>query len=144
MIVTLKICQYAVDTILFMPFDQDFTDSSLPAFEQFQSVSGLNVNYDKSEIFPIGSLKDTTLPLYTWKKHQKFPQGKKSMVSKFFHDMVILVNQKYIPLIMKLENIIKIWSTRYLTIYGKTSVIKVLTITAMRPNVCSTLTSLLW
>ncbi len=35
-----------------------------------------------------------------------------------------MVNQNYIPLIIKLENIIRIWSTKDLTIYGKTSVIK--------------------
>ncbi len=59
------IWQYADDAILFMPFDQDSIDSSLLAFEQFESVSGLKVNYDKSEIFPIGSIKHTILPLYT-------------------------------------------------------------------------------
>ncbi len=40
------------------------------------------------------------------------------------HDTVAMVNQNYMPLIIKLENVIKIWFTRDLTIYGKTSVIK--------------------
>ncbi len=45
--VTHKICQYADDTILFMLFDQYSIDSSFLDFEQFQSVSGLKINYDK-------------------------------------------------------------------------------------------------
>ncbi len=122
--VTHKICQYADDTILCMPFDQDSIDSSLLAFEQFQNVSGLKVNYDKSEIFPICSIKHTILPLYN-RKHIKWsPQGIIALGINVSHDTVALVNQNYMPLIIKLENVIKIWSTRDLTIYGTTSVIK--------------------
>ncbi len=61
------ICQYADDTIHIMPFDQDLIDSSLLAFEQFQSVSDLKINYDKSDIFPIGYIEHIILPLYTYK-----------------------------------------------------------------------------
>ncbi len=52
------------------------------------------------------------------------PQGIKALGINVSHDTVALVNQNYMPLIIKLENVIKIWSTRDLTIYGKTSVIK--------------------
>ncbi len=107
-----------------MQFDQDSIDSSLLAFEQFQSVSGLKVNYYKSEIFPIGSIKHTMLPLYTRTNIKWSPQGIKALGIHVSHDTVALVKQNYMPLINKLENIIKIWSTRDLTIYGKTSVIK--------------------
>ncbi len=103
-----------------MPFDQDSIVSSLLTFEQFQSVSGLKVNYDKSEFFAIDSIKHTILPLYTRKNIKWSPQGIKVLGINVSHDTVALVNQNYMPL----ENVIKIWSTRDLTIYGKTSIIK--------------------
>ncbi len=100
-----------------MPFDQDSIDSSLLAFEQFLSVSGLKLNYDKSEIFPIGSIKHTILPLYTCKNIKWPPHGIKGLGINVSHDTVVLVIQNYMPLIIKLEKVIKIWSTRDLTIY---------------------------
>ncbi len=81
--VTHKIWQYVDDTILFMQFDQDSIDSSLLAFEQFQSVSGLKVNYNKSEIFPIDSIKHTILPLYTCKNIKWSLQWIKALGSMF-------------------------------------------------------------
>ncbi len=48
-----KICQYADDTILFMPFDVQSIDVTLT---QFQAISGLKVNFNKTEIFPLGPL----------------------------------------------------------------------------------------
>ncbi len=90
-----KICQYADDTILFMTSDQDSIDSSLLVFEQFQSVSGIMVNYDKSEIFPIGFIKHTILPLYTHKNIKWSPQGIKALGINVSHDTVALVNQNY-------------------------------------------------
>ncbi len=40
------------------------------------------------------------------------------------HETIALIIQNYMSLIIKLENIIKIWYTRDRTIYGKTSVTK--------------------
>ncbi len=52
-----KICQYADDTILFMPFDVQSIDATFDIFEQFQAISGLKITFNKTEIFPIGPLK---------------------------------------------------------------------------------------
>ncbi len=59
-----KICQYADDTILFMPFDVQSIDATFDTFEQFQAISGLKVNFNKTKIFPLAPLKETKMSLY--------------------------------------------------------------------------------
>ncbi len=52
-----KICQYADDTILFIPFDVQSIDATFDTFEQFQAMSGIKLNFNKTEIFPLGPPK---------------------------------------------------------------------------------------
>ncbi len=42
-----------------------FCPSIIECPNQYVQLLGLKVNYDKSKIFPIGSIKHTILPLYT-------------------------------------------------------------------------------
>ncbi len=58
-----QICQYADDTIPFMHFDVQSIDATFDTFEQFQAISGLKVNFNKTEIFPLGPLKETKMSL---------------------------------------------------------------------------------
>ncbi len=58
-----NIVQYADDTILIMPFEIESIDTTFDTFEEFQEMSGLKVNFDKTEIFPLGPIKDTAIPL---------------------------------------------------------------------------------
>jgi len=62
----LSILQYADDTLLFMDHDHDLENArnmklSLCAFEQ---LSGLKINFHKSEIFCFGAAQES-LPQYT-------------------------------------------------------------------------------
>ncbi len=61
--VTHKICQYADDTVLFVPFVQDSINSSLLAFEEFQSMSGISNRLYKTYHFTIVHLQGNKSPL---------------------------------------------------------------------------------
>ncbi len=119
-----KISQYADDTVLFSLFDKKSIDAALDVFEKFRVISGLSVNLDKTEIFPIGSLKNTDANLYNKHDVKWSPNCVKALGIHITHDRQALIHLNYDPLKIKVENIIKIWSQRNLTIYGKVAIIK--------------------
>ncbi len=47
-----------------MPFRIKSIDTNFDTFEKFQEISGLKVNFDKTEIFPLGPIKDIAILLY--------------------------------------------------------------------------------
>jgi hypothetical protein len=96
-------------------FDTDSIDTVCATFEQFEHVSGLKVKFDKTEIYLIGSLKGTQIPLYTKNNIKWSPDSIKSLGIHITYDKIAL---------NKLNYIIKVWSLRNFTIYGKVAVIK--------------------
>ncbi len=119
-----KISQYADDTSLFLPFDIRSIDAALDTFHTFQGVSGLKVNLDKTEIFPIGSLRNSQQNLYSKHGVKWSHSGVKVLGIHLSHNKQSMVHENFDPLKIKIENIIKIWSQRSLTLYGKVAIIK--------------------
>ena len=60
-----KISQFADDTNIFIHFDKNSLQGVTDAFVEFQNNTGLKVNYDKTSIYRIGSIKNTKAMLYT-------------------------------------------------------------------------------
>jgi hypothetical protein len=57
----LSILQYADDTILFMEHDIDKAKNMKLLLNAFEQLSGLKINFHKSEIFCFGQAKDYEL-----------------------------------------------------------------------------------
>ena len=56
---TFKIKQYADDTHVFSLFEPQSIKEILKVFEEFSTVSGLQINYTKTEVLMIGAIKNT-------------------------------------------------------------------------------------
>ena len=56
-----KISQYADDTIVYIDGSCESLTETLETLDNFAPFSGLQVNYDKSTIFRIGSLKSSNV-----------------------------------------------------------------------------------
>jgi hypothetical protein len=119
-----KIAQFADDTCLFLELNDTSIDEALKVFESFQHISGLKINYDKTELFPIGRIRGNILPLYTNHNIKWSPTGVKVLGIYITHIKKDLVSKNYNPAIAKIENIIKIWKQRNLTLFGKVAIIK--------------------
>jgi exonuclease III len=119
-----KISQFADDTCLFLKYDVRTLDNTLQAFDQFKEISGLTVNYDKTELFPIGAIKESELPLYSRRNIKWSPKGIKILGIHITHNKKELLLKNYKQIVSKLDNIIKIWKRRSLTLHGKVQVIK--------------------
>ncbi len=63
-----KLTQYADDTNIFSVFDANSLNNIIETFDFIQRNTGLKVNYDKTSIYRIGSLKHSDATLYTQKQ----------------------------------------------------------------------------
>ena len=119
-----KICQLADDTTLFL----DNVESIIQAvkiFQKFKKFSGLNMNLEKSEVIPIGTLKlkEVILPKCVSKlvvNRTAF----KTLGIYFSHDINESVNLNFEPKLNAMETIMNIWSARKLSLKGKVLIIK--------------------
>ncbi len=62
-----KISQYADDTNLFSMYDKHSLDGIIHIFRIIEDSLGLKVNYDKTNIYRIGSIRNSVARLYTQK-----------------------------------------------------------------------------
>ncbi len=62
-----KLTQYADDTNLFTLYNTDSLNSIIHTFSEIQKQTGLKINYDKTSIYRIGSIRHSNAKLYTLK-----------------------------------------------------------------------------
>ncbi len=113
------ISQYADDTIVTLAYSENNLKITIEIFELYAKYSGLKVNYDKTEIMPLGSIKynyNILLP----ESRMRWTTGPiTSLGVKLCHRTEDLIKLNYSKAMTKITNNIKIWSKRYLTLYGK-------------------------
>ncbi len=59
-----KIGQFADDTTLLLLYSKANLTNTFNLFNNFEQISGIKVNYDKIEIFPVGTLRECNVRLY--------------------------------------------------------------------------------
>ena len=119
-----KIEQYADDTYMAFLFEKESLDQIINTLDKFQIISGLKVNYDKTEILRIGSLKNSEAKLYT-QKNLKWTNDPANLLGiNVGTNLGEVTEQNFEKLIKKMENITKIWLSRQLTLIGRIVIIK--------------------
>ena len=117
--------QFADDTSVASPFDQENINKCLQIFEYFRQNSGFTLNYDKTQLYRIGSLRDSDSKCYTeypiqWTNKPIDVLG----VVVTHRDNLLSLN--YNVVIDKMKSVYQAWSTRSLTLIGKVCVINTL------------------
>ena len=116
--------QYADDTSAFLDGSQQSLNETLSELSNYAKYSGLNVNFDKTQVIWIGRNKYSTDAIKTkW----RLTWGKTNFKLLGIHfdvdlDKIISINYK--EKIIKIEKLIKSWKRRYLTPIGKITVVK--------------------
>ena len=122
----IKLSQYADDTQILLDGSEKSIRNTVNLLNNFTKISGLKVNYNKSELAPLGRSR---MEIYT----HNFSPGMKITVDKMkILGITIPTNGKYEDLIklnydekkVKIKNIIQSWSKRSLTLFGKVTIIK--------------------
>ena len=112
-----KLAQYADDTWVVIKAEKDSYDALFEEIQQFEINTGLKVNYDKTQILRIGSLRHSNAKFYSnlpliWSDHLNvlgidiYPETEKTL-------------KNYESVIKKMNKILDQWSLRGLTVIGK-------------------------
>ena len=126
-----KISQYADDTSVFLDGSEKSFNEMLKKLEDFANISGLKINFEKTQLIWIGSKKFDTSSIKTKWKLLWGKQTFKLLGINFNTDLTKMMEQNYTPKIRALENIVESWEKRNLTPLGKITAIKVLFIPAI-------------
>lgn len=114
----LKIKQLADDMTLFLQDRQDMLQAQ-HIIQHFGRFSGLKLNVDKTKVMALGTQKtEHNLPFST--------TNKMKILGIYFNNTAMAKNiqENWVHRLEKLNNLIKMWSMRDLSIHGKSVVIK--------------------
>ena len=95
-------------------------------FDTFSIYSGLKPNKSKCEIAGIGVLKGVSMELCGMECINLAKNSAKTFGFHFSYNKQIENEKNFIKLIKKIENVLKIWITKNLTVQGKITIFKTL------------------
>ena len=125
-----KISQYADDTTLFLDGSENSLKNTLITLQWFYKLSGLKINFDKTKIIWIGSMRESDRRFckennLDWKKEFK------ALGIKFNNNLEDIENLNFTPKLTEIKNMLKLWRCRALTPIGKITVIKTLALSKL-------------
>lgn len=118
-----KTALFADDLNMFLQFDKVTLMEVTKEIDQFGTETGFKVNYDKTSISRIGSLKDSNAQIYTSKPFRWTNSPPKILGITVCTDISKMRQDNYNCVLKKVEHISKIWANRNLSIMGKNVVI---------------------
>ena len=118
---------YADDTTFFLK-DKESVKKVMNVFDTFSIYSGLKRNKSKCEIAGIGVLKGVSMELCGMECIDLTKNSVKILGIHFSYNKKIENEENFIKLIKKIENVLKIWRIRNLTVQGKITIFKTLAI----------------
>jgi exonuclease III len=116
-----KISQYADDTCLYVA-DLHSIRNALLVFERFAKCSGLKINRDKSEAIWIGASSNFRHKPYGL----RWTEGATYLGVYISNDMHEMSEKNFRTKMQKIEEILKLWTLRKLTLRGKVTVVNTL------------------
>ena len=120
----IKLCQYADDTTLTLDGSEKSFQEALSMLETFGNVSGLGLNYKKTEAFWIGSMSNSKVILFP-EKNFKWPEQKvKALGVWFSNDPQISLSLNLFEKLEAARKCLTSWSLRRLSLIGKIVVLK--------------------
>jgi len=127
--VDILLSAYADDTTIYVQ-DIESLERVIGILNRFHSLSGLKINFDKSELLALGSLRDD-LPNIDH-IDLKFTTHPVRLLGVYFHaNLDNMFDLNFAPKLKKLKEILRIWSTRDLTPIGKITIVKSLALSQL-------------
>ena len=113
-----KHAQYADDLWALLQANQSSLDEILNEFRQFERFSGLQTNYNKTQIMRIGSLRDSNAKFYVDKPIQ-WTDKLKILGFHINSDIEYMTKLNYDEILEKFKKTLNIWKARSLTLIGR-------------------------
>lgn len=118
-----KLIQFADDLNLPLLFDHETLYEVENTLDSFEMTMGLKVNYNKTSIYRIGSLKDSNARIYTGKPFHWTNNAIKILGINIDHDFIAAQRVNLYSILDKANNVCKLWAHRQLSLIGKVTVI---------------------
>ena len=118
--------QFADDMDMYLLYEEKTLVTVLEVLDWFQKNTGFSVNYDKTQIYRIGSLKNSHDKLISQKnlKWTNEPINVLGINIARSNDQQLKLN--YSPICVKVRNIFKRWARRRLSLFGKIKIVNTL------------------
>ena len=126
-----KLSQFADDTQCILDGTQNSLNESINMLECFEVISGMKVNFDKSEIAKLGITKHEEFIL---NKEVKFTDNHMKILGiniPINGEYNMLIDLNYNMILQKIKQTLGQWSKRTLTLYGKSTIVKSLILPQM-------------
>ena len=120
----IKLSQYADDTTLFLKGDKHSLEVVMDILRWFNRLSGLGINREKNKVIRIGALRDRRM---SWEGKFGLEWTHSFVVLGIHYDVNNLSETTDTNLYLKINDIkklIRTWSSRALTPYGKVTIVK--------------------
>ncbi len=114
-----KLTQYADDTNIFTLFETNSLKSIIDMFAILQKQTGLKVNYEKTNIYRIGSLRHSSAKLYTQKTFKWVTNPITVLGTYISNDPAEVLELNYNAILNKIVKITELWGNRELSLIGK-------------------------
>ena len=118
---------YADDTTFFVS-DLNSILEIIKLFDEFSKFSGLKLNRSKCEVCGIGVKKGEVTALCGFKNVDLTTDSVKILGVHFSYNKDICRQRNFLDVVKKIENVIKVWRLRCLTLLGKICIFKTLAI----------------
>ena len=118
--------QYADDADIFSIYNKKSYDSIFQCLENFRNMSGFTLNYDKTSIFRIGSIKNTDAMLISQRAVSWTNEPVNFLGIWISNNMEETMRLNYQPLIDKAKLLLSDWTKRNLSLLGKVTIINTL------------------
>ena len=122
----LKISQYADDTTLFMDGSKESFEYCVHTILEYAKFSGLNMNFDKTQVICLGSLRNKQIHYMPNIPIQWNPQTFTLLGIEFNVELKNIMDNNIRLKMAQMRNIMKNWSKRNLTPLGRITVLKTL------------------
>ena len=113
---------------MFSLFDQESLQEILDILTHFETNTGLKLNYDKSTVYRLGSLRNSDAIYYTTKQLIWTNDSINVLGIEIDHNPVNMLKHNYDTIIDKVTLIFQSWHNRELSLLGKTMLINALVV----------------
>ena len=117
---------FADDMDIYLLNDKQSLNEVLNVLANFQKQTGFTVNYDKTQVYRIGSLQYSDASLIMQQVVKWTSEPIKVLGVQIDHDIQRLLQLNYQPIVEKAQGLLKLWAQRNLSLFGKILLINTL------------------
>ena len=118
--------QFADDMDTYIKAKESCFEALFAELEEFRRSTGLTVNYEKTSVYRLGSLRNTNAKYYTQKQLFWTNDPVNVLGVNVCYDNDEALKTNYIPLMEKTKAILENWKRRNLSILGRISIVNTL------------------